>query len=493
MIRKIFVALVVLLFAGACVNSKLPAQSSPHTPAEQEIRAALCDIDSRDYQAAQKKLERLLQSDPKNIYARKILLHVEAKQIKQDDKSPENIALIKKVIEGYSEALRTLQFTPDEKRQVESSILFFYRQFGEEALKQEWLRRASDQSRTPEERAEAYVVLASKSWDCSYRITSIHQAQAGKPVGPVPKPDIEKAKACVAEGMAHANQAITLDPENEAAWSYKTNLLSEGSKLAEIEGNQTQKASYDNQYNEALKHTEQLSAKYQAEREKEAAKEAEEQKKKESFTPEQEAEFSKELVEFKAENSLDEVVSELFPMQMELTSLVAPVANSEAKSEPTPTTRSQSSALLQEKRNWKAFAPDEDLTVDLPDNVGPTTGGYSAASDGVVYSIMSMARPPSQSADDILNTLARTYMGFLRRGWLSGGLANRFELKLLRKEGASPNPRKVYAYKLTSCTEKKDGVLMVQASQRHYYTIDVRGAVETDPRVQRFLGSLKVK
>ena len=84
-------------------------------------------------------------------------------------------------------------------------------------------------------------------------------------------------------------------------------------------------------------------------------------------------------------------------------------------------------------------------------------------------------------------------MGFLQRGWLSGGLGNRFELKLVRKEAVNTNPRKVYSYLLTSCTEKKDGVLMVQAGKQHYYTIDIRGAGESDPRVQRFLASLKVK
>ena len=252
------------------------------------------------------------------------------------------------------------------------------------------------------------------------------------------------------------------------------------------------KASYQNQYDQALKQQEQISAKRQAEREKESAREAEEQKKNESFTAEQAAEFSKELVEFKAENSLDQVVSDLFPVHMELTTLFAPGANPDDKREPTSTT-----ALLQQKHDWKTFSPDEDMSVDLPDNVGPTSGGYSAASDGVIYTIMSMARPATQSdvtvADGILNTLARTYMGFLHRGWLGGGLGNRFELKLLRKEELNTNPRKVYTYRLTSCAQNKDGVLMVQASQRHYYTIDIRGAGETDPRVQRFLVSLKVK
>ena len=38
--------------------------------------------------------------------------------------------------------------------------------------------------------------------------------------------------------------AIKYDPNNESAWSYKTNLLLEASKLAEMDGKTDQKAQY---------------------------------------------------------------------------------------------------------------------------------------------------------------------------------------------------------------------------------------------------------
>jgi len=53
--------------------------------------------------------------------------------------------------------------------------------------------------------------------------------------------------------------------------------------------------------------------------------------------------------------------------------------------------------------------------------------------------------------------------------------------------------RKIYAYSLISCGERKDGMLIVQASQTHYYTIDINGASESDPRAQRLLTSIQVK
>jgi len=73
------------------------------------------------------------------------------------------------------------------------------------------------------------------------------------------------------------------------------------------------------------------------------------------------------------------------------------------------------------------------------------------------------------------------------------GLANSFELKLLRKEEVNGQPRKVYSYTRASCAERKESVLIVQASKSHYYTIDISGANELDPRVQRFLNSVKFK
>jgi hypothetical protein len=46
---------------------------------------------------------------------------------------------------------------------------------------------------------------------------------------------------------------------------------------------------------------------------------------------------------------------------------------------------------------------------------------------------------------------------------------------------------------LGSCTESEEGVLVVLASQAHFYTIDITGANDSDPKVQRLLSSIKVK
>ena len=98
-------------------------------------------------------------------------------------------------------------------------------------------------------------MLASKDWDCSFKITelptnkttTIDQANNKATVSykkPKDQKDFDQAQMCVKQGLAEAENAIKFDPNNESAWSYKTNLLLEASKLAEMDGQTEQKAQY---------------------------------------------------------------------------------------------------------------------------------------------------------------------------------------------------------------------------------------------------------
>ena len=79
---------------------------------------------------------------------------------------------------------------------------------------------------------------------------------------------------CVKTGLAEAENAIKFDSGSEAAWSYKTNLLLEAAKLAEMDGQAEQKAQYQKDYEAALKRTTELSAANQKKKEEEEAKQA---------------------------------------------------------------------------------------------------------------------------------------------------------------------------------------------------------------------------
>ena len=489
--------LLIVIFNISC--AKAVESGNPTESSEPEIRAALCDLEKRDFVNAQKRIEAILKLEPDNIYAQKISLSILAGHIKSGDRSAENIALIKRAIEAYNQALKNSHFTHEDKQQIDRYVASLYHQLGQEELNKELQRRASDSGRTAKERAEVYAVLAGNYWDCSYRITSAKKV--------LEKSEIERAQACVVSGLDYANRAITLDAENESAWSYEASLFREASTLAGLEGNQTEMASYQRQSVEAGKRTTEIANARRETAEKDWARKGNEEKKSESFTVNDAIKASQDLIEYRKENSLDEAVKMIFISgEMELTTLVAPVPIPEAKTEKTESgisrperkecfTEVKGSAQMQEKRAWKSFSlPDRDMTVDLPDNVCSRGGGYIAASEGVVYSIDPLSRPAVSSdpvvVNAVLNTMARTFVGFRGGAWVSDGPAHVFEIRLVRKEDLNSQHRKIYTYALSNCAVRKDGVLIVHASKTHYYNIDISGANESDPRVQRFLHSL---
>ena len=505
-----------IILINLCLCLSTVAQNSTKSASEQEIRAAFCEIDQHAYGPAQQRMERLLQLDPTNLDARKMLLGIFAAQIKPGDTSPENIALIRKAIAGYQELLPNPQLTADEKRRVDSFLMFLYGKISRDEQRKELERRAIDPTRTAKDRSSVYAVLAGQSWDCSFKLTELPESKLVSDNGnrvtykKPPQKDFASAQACVKRGLDEVESAIKLDPDNDYAWSYKVNLLLEAAKLAEMEGDSIHQAAYRKQSDEASKVANDLAAKRSAEEEKESARQEQEQKKTDSFTPEEAIAFSRELVEVKRENPLAEVIERIFIQDLELTTLVAPIPTPEDKSESASTTSPRPApkgcfrevdgpAQVREKRNWKMFAPaDEEFVVDLPDNVCRSAGGgYIAASEGVMYTIGSIPRPAIALSpgivDGALNSLAHTFAGLRSSAWLERGAGNNFELKLLRKENVAGQPRKLYAYALVSCQVRKESVLLIQAAKTHYYTIDINGANESDPRVQRFLRSLQVK
>ena len=506
-------AIILFLSVSTFVNG--PQQKSA---AEQEIRAAFCEIDQHAYALAQQRMEHLLQTDPANLDARKVLLGILAAQIKPGDTSPENIAMIRRSIDAYQEVLLNPQLNADEKRRIDSFLMFLYGRISRDEQRKELERRAVDPTRPAKDRSELYTALAGQSWDCSYKITELPESKLVADDNkhtviykkPAAQKDFESAQACVRRGLDEAETAIKLDADNDSAWSYKVNLLLEAAKLAEMEGDSTHQAAFRKQSDEANKVLSDLAAKRSAEAEKEWARQAQEQKKADSFTPEEAAAFSRELVELKRENPLAKAIETIFNPNVELTTLVAPIPIPQEKSESPSTTATRPAprgcfrevdgpAQVQEKRDWKIFAPpSEEFVGDLPDNVcRGAGGGYLAASEGVMYSINSIPRPAIALSPDIvdgaLNTLAHTFANLRSNVWLGSGAGNSFELKLLRKENVAGQPRKLYAYAQVSCQVRKESVLLIQAARTHYYTIDISGANESDPRVQRFLRSLQVK
>jgi tetratricopeptide (TPR) repeat protein len=220
--------------------------------------------------------------DPNNKTAPMFIARTIHAQYRPGVQNPENIAKAQKAIEAYQ---KILENNPKDD-EAYKAIAYLYGATKEDAKLRQWIAsRAANEATDPEKRAEAYVVLASKDWDCSFKMTELPSNKVttvdstnNKATVSYKKPkdqkEFDQAQMCVKQGLAEAENAIKFDPNNESAWSYKTNLLLEATKLAEMDGKADQKAELQKQYNDALKRTTELNAANQKKKEEEARQSA---------------------------------------------------------------------------------------------------------------------------------------------------------------------------------------------------------------------------
>ena len=216
--------------------------------------------------------------DPDNKTAPMFIARTIHAQYRPGVQTPENIAKAQQAIEAYQQILAK---NPQDD-EAYKAIAYLYGAIKEDGKLKDWIAaRAASDAAEPEKRSEAYVVLASKNWDCSFKITelptnkitTIDQSNNKATVSykkPREQKDFDQAQMCVKQGLAEAENAIKFDPNNESAWSYKTNLLLEAAKLAEMDGQSEQKANYQKEYEAALKRTTELSVANQKRKEEEA-------------------------------------------------------------------------------------------------------------------------------------------------------------------------------------------------------------------------------
>ena len=215
--------------------------------------------------------------DPENKTAPMFIARTIHAQYRPGVQDPKNIALAQQAIDAYR---AILEKNPKDE-EAYKAVAYLYGAIKEDDKLRKWIadRAANDQAE-PEKRAEAYVVLASKDWDCSFKITeqpavkttTIDPASNKATVAykkPKEQKDFDQAQMCVKQGLSEAENAIKFDPNNESAWSYKTNLLLEASKLAEMDGKTDQKAQLQKDYEAALKRTTELSVANQKRKEEE--------------------------------------------------------------------------------------------------------------------------------------------------------------------------------------------------------------------------------
>jgi tetratricopeptide (TPR) repeat protein len=258
------------LAAPVLAQTPAPAPSVTEAQAKQELLDAARAYREGKFAEAQAHSERALLLDPQNRTAPIFVARTIHAQFKPGNNTPENIDKAREAIIAYQ---RILERTPDDD-EAYKAIAYLYGAIKEEQLLRQWiLQRASDVSIANDKRAEAFIVLASKEWDCSFQITEQPNVKIVKVDGkkadtryrkPKDPAEFERAKECSNRGLEMANMAITLSPENETAWSYRTNILLELEKLAEMVGDLHQKSELHQQYEEALSQTTKLSKRAEA-------------------------------------------------------------------------------------------------------------------------------------------------------------------------------------------------------------------------------------
>ena len=262
--------IAIALMAPLQVQTPTPPSSAAEIQAKQELNEAARAYREGNFVEAQSHSEKALVLDPQNKSAPYFVARTIHAQYKPGDATLENVAKGREAIVAYQ---RILERSPGDD-EAYKAVAYLYASLKEEALLKEWvLQRAGNVSLANDKRAEAFIVLASKDWDCSFQITELPSVKvttaAGNKVSvryqmPKERAEYERAKECANRGLELANMATILAPENESGWSYKTNILLELAKLAEMSGDVQRKLELYRQYEEALKETTRLSNRPQA-------------------------------------------------------------------------------------------------------------------------------------------------------------------------------------------------------------------------------------
>ena len=232
---------------------------------------------------AQAHFEESMRLNPEQRNARFFIARSIHAQYRPGVEAPENVEKARRAIAAYKEVLKADQ-SNDE---AYNAVIYLFGQLKDEQQARQWLTTRAEMGSIPEiKRSQAYTLMASKEWNCSYTITEQKDNKQtvmkdGKAIIQYKKPkeqaDFDKAMKCVNDGMALAERAVSLDSGSEQGWSYKTNLLLEHVKLAEMEGNNDKKAEYQKQAAAAQQRTSQLSEENQ--RKKDEAEKAKADKK----------------------------------------------------------------------------------------------------------------------------------------------------------------------------------------------------------------------
>jgi len=271
----LLLALVALGLNTGCIN---------RIRAKNQLNEGARAYKAGHFQEAEEHFRRAKELDPEQKNTDFFIARAIQSQYKPGVDSPDNKAKAQAAINQY---MQVLAGDPSNELAY-SSIAYLYKAIGQEDKQIEWItKRANDPNAPPDKRAQALIVLASNKWQCSYTITeqannkSTVMTDKGAHVEykkPKEQKDFDQAKQCVTDGLALTDKAISLDPTNDQAWSYKTNLLLEMGKLDEMDGKKDQATEDRKKANDAQQQTLKLTEENKKKKEEEEKAKAEKEK-----------------------------------------------------------------------------------------------------------------------------------------------------------------------------------------------------------------------
>ena len=158
----ISLAILVVMTSGCSLVNRVRAKN--------ELNEAAREYHEGHFVEAEQHSRRALELDPNSKTAPLFIARTIHAQYRPGVQAPENLAKAQEAIQAYQ---RILERDP-KNDEAYKAIAYLYGALKDDEKLKSWISaRANDASIAPEKRAEAYVVLASKNWDCSFKITEL--------------------------------------------------------------------------------------------------------------------------------------------------------------------------------------------------------------------------------------------------------------------------------------------------------------------------------
>jgi TonB family protein len=269
LIASSLAAALVLAFGLAPHPARAQQPAAPAPAAKQKSREevnkvrAEMDAGSRLYREgnfaqAVEHFRKALELDPEHKTAPLFVARALQEQYRPGNASPDNMAKGEAAVEAYRQLLSKNPLNED----AFNSIVTLYRQMNNpDKAREAMAERAADGSLPPAKRSALYAQLMRDDWQCSYNVTENKENKETSQQGekmviaykmPADSNEFYKARQCVQRGLEAAEQALLLSPQSPQPLQFKANLFRESAKLAEMEGDASQKEAAENQYKEAM-------------------------------------------------------------------------------------------------------------------------------------------------------------------------------------------------------------------------------------------------